>query len=91
MYSMEKSNQSIQDVSKIMEEDLKRLKGVGIKALDDLDVQNYFFKRKQKHPEKYERLTFDTNSHKPYSKDVSEIINSFSTAGILYTKYYLIK
>ena len=88
---MKKSSQSYQDVSIIMEEDLQRLKEVGVKALDDLDVQNYFFKRKQRHPEKYERLTFDTNGHKPYSKDVSEIIGGFLVSGILYTKYYLIK
>jgi hypothetical protein len=91
MYSMKKSIQSFQEVSKIMQEDIIRLKKKGLEALDDIDFQGYFFKRKQRYPEKYERLTFDTNGHKPYSKDVSEIINTFSTAGILYTKYYLIK
>jgi len=85
------SGQSYQEVSKVMEKDIEQLKEMGIKSLDNLDVQNYFFKKKQNNPEKYERLNFDTNGHEPYSETVSNIVSDFLTSGILYTRYYLIK
>ncbi len=82
------SKQSYQEVSKIMEEDLKRFKKLGLQALDDIDVQYCFSKRHQRHPERYERLHFNSED---YSETVPRIISDFLSAGILQTKYYLIK
>ena len=88
---MEKQKQSYQEVSKIMEQDIKRLKKRGLDSLDNFDVQSYFFKRKQRYPEKYQRLDFNTNGHKPYSEDVDQIIRDFLIIGILKTSYYHIE
>lgn len=85
------SKQTYQEVTEVIIKDLKELKKSGVKALDDIDVQDYFYKRKLKSPELYERLNFDTNGHKPFSEDLSSIISDLLICGILYTKYYLIK
>jgi len=38
------------------------------------DIQEYFWRLKQIEPERFERMMFDTNGHKPYSKDLSDIL-----------------
>lgn len=79
--------QSYQVVSRIMQEDIKRFKKLGLEALDDIDIQYCFSVRKKRHPEKYQRLNFDNEG---YSKEVLQIISDFLSSGILKTKYYLV-
>ena len=81
------SKQTYQEVSRIMQEDIKRFKKLGLEALDDIDIQYCFNVRKKRHPERYKRLNFNNES---YSKEVQEIISDFLSSGILKTKYYLI-
>ena len=79
--------QTYQEVSKIMIEDLKRLKKQkGIETLGGFDYQRYFFYKKQQHPEKYERLIFDTNGAEPFSNDIERILYDFRVCEILYNK-----
>jgi len=85
------TNQTYQEVSKIIQEDLKRFKKLGIESLGEIDIQDCFFKRKKRHPEKYERLTFNTNGPEPLSKDLIDILMDFRVCGILYDKYNIIK
>lgn len=82
--------QSYQEVSKIIVENLVGLKRLGVNNLNKIktkecsgDYQDYFFYRKSKHPEKYERLMFDTNGPEPYCGDLGEIIISFIICGFL--------
>jgi hypothetical protein len=84
-------NQTYQEVLIVISEDLKRLKKRGVETLLDMDVQRYFFKMKEKHPDRYERLTFDTNGHQPYSEDLSDVLTNLRACGILETKYDIIK
>ena len=83
--------QSYQEISEIVAKDLKRLRKLGIETLSRVDIQRCFFIRKNKHPEKYERLMFDTNGHEPYSKDLSSILTDFRICGILETRYDIIR
>jgi hypothetical protein len=85
-------NQTYQEVSKVIERDLMDLRiKMGFDTLGEVDkkisVQKYFFERKTRYPDKYERLTFDTNGPEPFSKDLSSIIQDFRVCGILKTKY----
>lgn len=86
--------QSYQQVSKIITEDLKRLKKLGIENVSSyyknkkvshraIDIQKYYFKRQSRFPEKYERLYFNTNGAPPSSKTLSEILFDFKCYGIL--------
>jgi hypothetical protein len=79
-------NQSYQEVSKMIKEDLINLRNEGIETLGEIDVQGYFFDKKKKSPERYERLIFDINGQKPFSKDLSSILNDFRISGILGNK-----
>ena len=63
--------QTYQELSKIVFEDIKIWNE---KSPKWKEVQEYFFKRKQENPERYERLLFDTNGHFPFSKDLSNIL-----------------
>jgi hypothetical protein len=71
--------QTYQEVSKIILEELV-LNPVDFKKKD---YQEYFYNLKIKEPEKYERLTFDTNSHKPYSEDLTDIFVNFFLCGFI--------
>ena len=82
--------QSYQQVFRILKEDLLELKSKGIHDLNNFrigessfDYQVYFFNRKKVYPEKYERIKFDTNSHKPFSKDLASIMFDFKLCGFL--------
>jgi hypothetical protein len=79
--------QSYQEVSKVIAEDLRRLKKFGVETLGEIDVQRCFYIKRQKHPIKYGRLGFDTNGPEPYSEDLSSILDDFRVCGILRTKY----
>lgn len=86
------AEQSYQELSKVIAKDLKKLRtSMGFDTLGEVDkklnVQKYFFERKTRYSDEYERLTFDTNGHEPFSKDLSSIIQDFRTCGILKTKY----
>jgi hypothetical protein len=71
--------QSYQDVSKIILEELV-LEPVDFKKVD---YQKYFYELKIKEPEKYERLTFDTNGVEPYSEDLSQIFFDYLLCGFV--------
>ena len=58
-------NQSYQEVTLEVQKELPLIKK---------DVQLYFFKLKDKYPKRFERLMFDDNGHKPYSKDLNDIL-----------------
>ena len=82
--------QSYQEVSGVIEEDLIGLYRLGTTNLHKINVkeyqgdyQGYFYYRKNKHPEKYERLFFDENGHEPYSEDLESIIIDFVLNGFL--------
>lgn len=86
------SKQTYQEVFDIIEEDIKRLRRkYGIETLGEVkNIHKYFYKRKLRHPEKYERLRFDTNGSIPYSEDLEEILGDFRVCGILKFKYDVI-
>lgn len=83
--------QTYQELTKVIIEDLKKLKEEGIEGLGEIDSDIYFFEKKKKNPERYERLNFDTNGHKPFSKDLSSILSDLRTCGVLITKYDIIQ
>jgi hypothetical protein len=79
--------QTYQQISDIIEEDLKALRvKMGFDTLGELNAQEYFYHLKLKNPEKYERLSFDGNGHKPFSKDLEQIFSDFRISGILKVK-----
>ena len=85
-------NQTYQEVSEIIQLDLRNLRvKMGFDTLGEankaINVQKHFYYLKSKCPEKYERLTFDTNGSEPFSKDLESILCDFRTCGILQTKY----
>lgn len=47
--------------------------------------QLYFWELKQKHPERFERLQYDTNGSEPYSSTLSSIIFDMMLCGTIYT------
>ncbi len=84
--------QTYQEVTKVIIWDLKKLRtSMGFDTLGEVDkalnVQKHFYNLKSKYPNKYERLTFDTNGHEPFSKDLEEILSDLRVCGILKTKY----
>jgi hypothetical protein len=81
--------QSYQEVYKVIEEDVIRL---GNKKLNEIskDYHEYFYKLKQEKPDRYERLTFDTNGHKPYSSDLECILTDLR-GKVIGTCLYIIK
>lgn len=84
------NKQTYQQVEEIIIDDLRKLKRLGVSNLNKINLkeyqggyQKYFFYRKNKHPEKYERLWFNTNGHEPFCGDLSSIIMDFKICGIL--------
>jgi hypothetical protein len=82
--------QTYQEVSRVIAQDLIGLYRLGIKNLNKINLkefkgeyQNYFYHRKNKHPKLYERLIFDTNGFTPYSKDLGSILDNFVVSGFL--------
>lgn len=82
--------QTYQEVSRIIMQNLIGLYKLGVKNLNKInlkeckgDYHDYFFYRKNKYPERYERLMFDTNGHKPYSKDLGSIMDDFIVCGFV--------
>ena len=73
--------QSYQEVSKeiIKEFSLHKKELTGKK----IDYHNYFSKLQKKEPERFERLMFDTNGHKPFSGDLESILFDLKMCGIL--------
>jgi hypothetical protein len=61
---MEKSNQTYQELLNIVKEELPFVKG---------NKQMHFFIQKKINPRKYERLYYDENGEKPYSKTLEDI------------------
>ena len=57
-------DQSYQNVT------LEILKELPVKG----NIQNYFFKLKEKYPDRFQRLMFDTNGGKPFSEDLEDIL-----------------
>jgi hypothetical protein len=77
--------QTYQEVSRIIKKDLQNLRKQGYNTLGQIDVQDYFYKKKKENPKDYERLTFDTNGAEPFSKDLSSILQDFRICGYLKT------
>ena len=77
--------QTYQEVSRIIQADLLIFKELGFDNLNNLPggYQLFYYNLKGKSSERYERLTFDTNGHKPYSGDLAEIVMDFRTCGIV--------
>jgi hypothetical protein len=82
--------QSYQELSRVIARDLVGLSKLGVKNTNKINIkefqgdhQGYFFYRKNKFPDKYGRLAFDTNGHTPYSKDLGEIMMDFIICGFL--------
>jgi len=82
--------QTYQEVSRIIAKNLIGLYRLGVKNLNKInlneckgDYQLYFYYRKNKHPSLYERLTFDTNGHTPYSDDLGSIMDDFVVSGFI--------
>ena len=49
------------------------------------NIQLYFWDLKQKHPDRFERLDFDTNGAEPFSKTLSSIVFDMMLCGTIYT------
>lgn len=80
---MEES-QSYQEVAKeVKKEVLLVTGGKGKWFPKKFDVQNHFHKLKQKEPERFVRLHFNENSHKPFSEDLSSILFDLKMSGFL--------
>lgn len=84
------SEQTYQEVSKVIARDLIGLYRLGIKNLNKINLKefkgeyhDYFYYRKNKHPKIYERLTFDTNGFTPYSEDLGSIMDDFVVCGFV--------
>ncbi len=84
------SEQTYQEVSRIIMQDLIGLYKLGVRNLNKInineckgDYHDYFFYRKDKLPEKYKRLMFDTNGHKPFSRDLGSIMDDFVVCGFI--------
>lgn len=82
--------QSYQKLSRVIAKDLIVLDKLGIKNIEKITLRGkkensdeYFWYRKNKHPKLYERLTFDTNGHMPFSETLGDIIMDFMISGFL--------
>lgn len=65
-----KMGQTFQDLVEIVREDL-----LSIKSNDTIvDLQEQFYIWKSRYPKRYERMLFDENGHKPFSKELEEIL-----------------
>ena len=73
------NKQFYQQVSKVILEEIV-LNPIDFKKND---YQAYFYKLKGKEPEKYKRLTFDTNRAEPYCKDLSRIFDNLFLCGFI--------
>jgi len=74
-----KERQTYQKVARVILEELMR-------NPVDFRKENphiYFYNLKMKHPEKYERLTFDTNGYEPYCKDLSRIFMDYKVCAFM--------
>ena len=74
-----KRTQSYQEVSKEINEELYNF----VRCSPQPDPQKYFWELKKIEPERFERLTFDTNGHEPYSETLSSILMDFIICGII--------
>jgi hypothetical protein len=83
---MNKERQTYQQVSEVIERDLRKLSN---KKLNEIDFQEYFYNLKQKNPKRYERLKF-TNSGKPYSEDLGDILADLK-GEVFGTRLYIMK
>jgi hypothetical protein len=79
------TRQTYQEVSRIIKKDLQNLRKKGYNTLGEIDSQKYFYDLKNENPEKYERLTFDTNGAEPFSEDLERILGDFRVCGYLKT------
>ena len=84
------SEQTYQEVSKIIARDLIGLYRLGIKNLNKInlkeskgDYSSYFYYKKNKQPKIYERLKFDTNGFTAYSEDLESIMADFVVCGFV--------
>jgi len=82
-------NQTYQEVSKVIERDLRK---IGNKRLNEIgkDFQGYFYNLKQENPNRYERLTFNTNDGKPHSSELESILG-YLRGSVIGTRLYIIK
>jgi len=76
------TEQSYQEVSRVILEEL---------MVNPVDFRKknphiYFYNLKLENPEKYERLTFDTNGYEPYCKDLTSK-RFLKTGGVTFIKY----
>lgn len=67
-------NQTYQELT---EEVIKELP-----LLSNYDPQEFFWIMKQNEPERFERMTFDTNGWMPYSEDLSSILMDLLICGM---------
>ena len=65
-------DQSYQNVT------LEILKELPVKG----NIQNYFFKLKEKYPDRFQRLMFDTNGGKPFSEDLEDNLFEIARAHV---------
>lgn len=79
---------SIQELTQFVKEDLMNLKNFGTGNLDDIDIDDFFYKKKLKNLKRYERMYFNTNGHKHFSEEVESIKSSLIASGFL--KYSLL-
>ena len=79
--------QTYQELTRVIARDLIKL---GNKRLNEVskDFQGYFYKVKQENPDRYERLTFNTNGPKPYSGDLESILGDLR-GRVIGTRLYI--
>lgn len=65
-------NQTYQEVSREVEKEYPNVVG---------DPQDYFYELKKKEPERFERLFYDENGSKPFSKTLFTILFELRIAG----------
>lgn len=88
--------QTFQKLTQIIKWDLLELRdkrekgfsGCGFYDFSKFDFQDYFYEKKQKNPNRYERMFFNTNGQKPYSEDLEQIRTGLIASGFL--KYSLV-
>ena len=59
--------------------------------LSNYEPQEYFWLLKQNEPKRFERMTFDTNGHQPYSETLSEILMDLVICGLYNRPWKYIK
>ena len=66
-----------QSYQELTEEVIKELP-----LLSNYEPQGFFWLLKQNEPERFKRMTFDTNGYEPYSETLSEILSDLVMAGL---------